>query len=314
MRTPRFITYIAQWFDAKQYNVEKQAPDNAIDLLRIIPFIFLHLACFAVFWVGISTTAVVTAVAFYALRVFVLTGFYHRYFSHRTFKTSRTAQFIFAALGSTAVQRGPIWWAAHHRHHHRYSDEVEDVHSAKQHGFWWSHMGWFLTRKNFKTDHSRVSDLIAFPELLFLDRFDIMVPVLFAILIFGLGQLLAIYAPSLHTNGSQMLIWGFFISTVLAMQATFSINSLTHCFGSRRYKTKDESRNNLWLALLTFGEGWHNNHHHYPGSANQGFYWWEVDITYYILRLLQALGIIWDLRGVPEDIRMNHEKSPAESL
>ena len=312
MRTPRFITYMTQWFDAKQYDLEKQASDDTIDLLRITPFIFLHLACLAVFWVGISTTAVLTAVAFYALRVFALTGFYHRYFSHRAFKTSRAAQFIFAVLGSTAVQRGPIWWAAHHRHHHRYSDEIEDVHSAKQHGFWWSHMGWFLTRKNFKTDHSRVPDLIAFPEILFLDRFDILVPVAFAVFIFLAGQWLAAYAPSLHTNGWQMLVWGFFISTVLVMQATFSINSLTHCFGFKRYKTKDESRNNFWLALLTFGEGWHNNHHHYPGSANQGFYWWEVDITYYILRLLQALGIIWDLRGVPEDIRLSHEKTASK--
>lgn len=308
MPQPSYLTRLIQWFDAAKVNTlpEGFESDNAIDLLRIIPYIFLHLACLGVFWVGVSTTAVVTALLLYALRVFAITGFYHRYFSHRTFKTSRVAQFAFAVLGASSAERGPIWWAAHHRDHHRYSDQPEDPHSPKQHGFWWSHMLWFLSNKNVKTHFDCVPDLVKFPELMFLDRFDKLVPVALAVLLFLIGHVLAIYNPSLGTSGLQMLVWGFFISTIAVMQATFSINSLTHCFGSRRYPTKDDSRNNFWLALLTFGEGWHNNHHHFPGSVHQGFYWWEIDITYYVLRLLAALGIIWDLRKVPTEIRDFH--------
>ena len=307
MRLPIYLVKLIQWFDAKKIEtvlaVSDSKSDNAIDIFRIIPYILLHIACFGVFWVGISKTAVVIAVVLYGLRVFAITGFYHRYFSHRTFKTSRTAQFIFALLGASSAQRGPIWWAAHHRDHHRYSDQPEDAHSPKQDGFLWSHMLWFLSNKNVKTKFSCVPDLVEFPELMFLDRFDKLVPVILAALLFLIGHLLFIYAPFLGTNGLQMLVWGFFISTIAVMQATFCINSLTHCFGSRRYATKDDSRNNLWLALLTFGEGWHNNHHHFPGSVHQGFYWWEIDITYYILRLLAAFGIIWDLHKVPLEIR-----------
>jgi len=309
------LARLIQWFDAGKVNTVPESPeaDNAIDLLRIIPYIFLHLACLGVFWVGCSTTAVVTALLLYALRVFAITGFYHRYFSHRTFKTSRVAQFVFAVLGASSAERGPIWWAAHHRDHHRYSDQPEDAHSPKQHGFWWSHMLWFLSNQNVKTKFDCVPDLVKFPELMFLDRFDKLVPVALAILLFFLGHLLAIYNPALGTNGLQMLFWGFFISTIAVMHATFSINSLTHCFGSRRYPTKDDSRNNFWLALLTFGEGWHNNHHHFPGSVHQGFYWWEIDITYYVLRLLAALGIIWDLRKVPMEIRDLQQASHGKS-
>ena len=311
-----YLVRLIQWFDAAKVNAASEGPkaDNAIDLLRIVPYIFLHLACLGVFWVGFSMTAALTALLLYALRVFAITGFYHRYFSHRTFKTSRVAQFIFAILGASSAERGPIWWAAHHRDHHRYSDQPEDPHSPKQHGFWWSHMLWFLSNKNVKTNFDCVPDLVKFPELMFLDRFDKLVPVTLAISLFWIGHILAIYSPVLGTTGLQMLVWGFFISTIAVMQATFSINSLTHCFGSRRYPTKDDSRNNFWLALLTFGEGWHNNHHHFPGSVYQGFYWWEIDITYYVLRLLAAFGIIWDLRKVPREIRNLQQDSNGKMI
>lgn len=318
MRLPFYLVKLIQWFDTKKVDavlaVSNSKSDNAIDVLRIIPYILLHMACLGVLWVGISKTAVITAVILYSLRVFAITGFYHRYFSHRTFKTSRGAQFIFALLGASSAQRGPIWWAAHHRDHHRYSDQPEDAHSPKNSGFWWSHMLWFLSNKNVKTKFSRVPDLVKFPELMFLDRFDKLVPVILAVLLFLMGHLLFIYAPSLGTNGLQMLVWGFFVSTIAVMQATFCINSLTHCFGSRRYATKDDSRNNFWLALITFGEGWHNNHHHFPGSVSQGFYWWEIDITYYILRLLALLGIIWDLNKVPVEIRNLQQANSTDAL
>lgn len=260
------------------------------------------MACLAALWVGWSPVAVGVAVGAYVIRMFAITGFYHRYFSHRTFQTSRLAQFAFAILGNSAVQRGPLWWAAHHRHHHRHSDEEDDTHSPRQHGFLWSHVLWLTTRKNYPTRHEYVRDLARYPELRFLDRFDDLVPVLLAFFMYGLGAGLEAYFPGLGTNGWQMLVWGFFISTVVLFHGTCTINSLSHCFGKRRFTTTDDSRNNFWLALVTLGEGWHNNHHYFPGAARQGFYWWEIDLTYYGLKMLSWLGIIWKLHPVPRRV------------
>jgi len=298
---------LLRWFDASGAPIA--VPDGArdgIDWARIVPFVGMHLACLAVFWVGVSAVAVGVALALYVLRMFAITGFYHRYFSHRTFKTSRAAQFAFAVLGASAVQRGPIWWAAHHRHHHAHSDRPDDVHSPSQRGFLWSHMGWFLSRRHFAPDLGRVRDLLRYPELRWLDRFDILVPFVLALGLLLLGKWLAAAHPALGTSGGQMLVWGFFVSTVACYHGTYTINSLCHVWGRRRYATGDESRNNFWLALITLGEGWHNNHHRYPMSTRQGFYWWEVDITYYGLRLLAALGLIWDLKPVPREVRDAH--------
>jgi stearoyl-CoA desaturase (delta-9 desaturase) len=222
--------------------------------------------------------------------MFAITGFYHRYFSHRAFRTSRAAQLVFALLGASAVQRGPLWWASHHRHHHAHADRPEDAHSARQHGFLWSHCLWFLTAGNVRTRFDRVRDLARYPELRLIDRFDVAVPILLASTLYLAG-------------GVQFLVWGFCVSTVALYHATFTINSLAHRYGSRRYATRDDSRNNAWLALLTFGEGWHNNHHYYPRAARQGFYWWEVDLTYYALRMLAALGIVWDLKELRREDR-----------
>jgi stearoyl-CoA desaturase (delta-9 desaturase) len=282
------IRSLRAWIDSEA----APRPDGdgkRIDWLRVVPFIALHLACLAVFWVGVSTQAVLVAAALFALRMFAITGFYHRYFSHRAFSTSRVAQFAFALLGASAVQRGPLWWASHHRHHHAHADEPQDAHSVRRHGFAWSHLGWFLSPANFAARTERVRDLARYPELRLLDRFDVVVP--------------AALAAGLLLIDPQMFVWGFCISTVALYHATFTINSLAHRYGSRRYATRDDSRNNWWLALLTFGEGWHNNHHYYPRAARQGFYWWEIDFTWYGLRLLAALGLIWDLRAVPADIR-----------
>lgn len=303
MRSP-FYKRLLRWLDS---SIEGEATSetvvNKVDWLRVLPFVALHLACFSVIWVGWSLFAVLLAIALYGIRMFAVTGFYHRYFSHKAFRTSRLLQFIFALLGSTAVQRGPLWWASQHRHHHVNSDRREDAHSPVQHGFLWSHLGWFLSDAHFATRTDRVKELAQFPELRFLDRFDILVPILFALAIYGLGEWLASVAPGLGTNGLQLLVWGFAVSTVALYHATFSVNSLAHAWGSRRYETTDHSRNNLIIALITLGEGWHNNHHHYPGSARQGFYWWEVDFTYYGLKMLAACGLIWDLKTVPVNVR-----------
>jgi len=288
---------LVHWIDTS-HAIEGGDPDR-IDWLRVLPFLGMHLACVGVFFVGASPVALWTAAAMYALRMFAITGFYHRYFSHRAFRTSRALQFGFALLGAASVQRGPLWWAAHHRHHHRHADTERDVHSPR-HGFWRSHVGWLMTARNFATNHEAVKDLGRFPELRWLDRYDIAVPVLLAAALAAFGAWLG---PAHGTSGAQMLVWGFFVSTVVLLHVTVTINSLAHRFGRRRFATADDSRNNWLLALLTFGEGWHNNHHHFPGSVRQGYAWWEVDLTWYALRAMAAVGLVWDLKTMPAALR-----------
>jgi stearoyl-CoA desaturase (delta-9 desaturase) len=266
---------------------------------RAVPFIILHLGCLGLFWVGWSPAAVIVAVALYFVRMFAVTGLYHRYFCHKAFRTSRAAQFLFALIGLTAVQRGPLWWSAVHRHHHAHSDEEHDAHSPVKKGFLWSHIGWLTSSRNFPTDYSRVKDLAKYPELVFLNRFDLIGPLILALGLYFFGWGLEVWAPTLGTSGMQMLVWGFFVSTVFVFHATCSVNSFAHTLGKKRFETGDESRNSLILALITLGEGWHNNHHHHQASARQGFYWWEIDISYYILKVFSAFGIVWGLKEVP---------------
>ncbi len=297
---------LLRWFDSGSADADDQASGasgasgaSRIDWLRVLPFVVLHVACIGAWWTGVSATAVVTAVALYAIRMFGITAFYHRYCSHRAFVTSRATQFVLALIAGAAAQRGPLWWASHHRHHHANSDQPQDVHSARQHGFLWSHIGWFLASGNFSARSGLVPDLARFAELRWLDRFDVAAPLALIAMLYVTGEALAVNFPGLQTNGAQLVVWGFCISTIVLYHATFTINSLAHRFGTRRYATHDDSRNNPWLALLTFGEGWHNNHHHFPGSASQGFFWWEIDITYWGLRFLQRLRLVWNLREVP---------------
>ena len=294
---------LIQWFDAdymdRTFEEVRAQPDKP-ELIRCLPFAFLHLGCLGVLWVGWSWTAVLVAVSLYLVRMFAITGFYHRYFSHRTFKTGRFRQFLFAVLGASAVQRGPLWWAYQHRHHHRHSDEEEDAHSPFQWGFWWAHIGWITSRRNFPTDYGKVKDFAQYPELRFLNRFDLVVPGLLAGGLFATGFVVNAMYPALGTSGAQLLIWGFFISTTFLFHGTASINSLAHLIGRRRFETGDQSRNSFLLSIITLGEGWHNNHHRYMGATRQGIYWWEIDITYYGLKILSWLGVVYDLRPVPK--------------
>lgn len=286
----RIVKSVLQWFDSSIENHDtSQENGQQIDWIRAIPFIGMHLACIAAFFVGFSWTALATAIGLYIIRMFTITGFYHRYFSHRTFKTSRLFQFLFAFIGCCCVQRGPLWWAAHHRHHHLHSDQETDLHSPGQSGFFWSHIGWFLSKNIYQTNMKKISDFGKFPELRFLNRFDILPPLILAIALYLIGSW-------------QLLVWGFFISTVCLYHGTFVINSLAHKMGKARFKTGDDSRNSFILAMITLGEGWHNNHHYYPASTRQGFFWWEIDITYYILKTFSWLGLIWDLKPVPKNI------------
>jgi stearoyl-CoA desaturase (delta-9 desaturase) len=268
--------------------------DPELDRIRwldTVPYWSVHaIALAGLIWLGWSWTGFAICMGSYVVRMFGITAGYHRYFSHRTFKTSRVGQVGFALLGVISTQKGPLWWAAHHRHHHKYSDQPEDLHSPRQRGFWWSHMFWILVRRHQHADLTKVKDLASYPELRFINRYEIWFTVAYAAALYLIG-------------GTHALVWGYFISTVLLWHGTFTINSLTHVWGSRRYPTTDDSRNNPLLALITLGEGWHNNHHHYQRSARQGFYWWEFDLSFYGLKLLQALRIVWDVEGVPRHIR-----------
>jgi len=301
----RAFTAVIQWFDSDHTpgGADKmRAEEDKVDWVRCIPFIILHAGCLGVIWVGWSWFAVWAAVALYFLRMFAVTGIYHRYFSHKTYHTSRAGQLFLALWGATTVQRGGLWWAYHHRHHHQHSDHEEDAHSPHIHGFLWSHIGWITSRRNFPTDYSKVKDLAKYPELVWLNRFDTVVPAVFATAIYFLGVALERFAPGLGTNGPQMLIWGFFISTTALFHGTACINSMAHLMGKRRYNTTDDSRNSFILAIICLGEGWHNNHHRYQSCTRNGFYWWEIDPTYYGLKLLSWTGLIWGLKPVPQSI------------
>ena len=279
----------------------ERAGDERVNWVRSIPFLLIHAAVIAVFFVGVSWTAVAVCIALYALRMFAVTAGYHRLFSHRSFKTTRVFQFILGWIATSATQKGPLWWAANHRHHHATSDTEEDAHSPK-YGFWWSHVGWFLCKKFHSTNYKLIPDLTRFRELRFLNRCYVLPPITLALGTAALGWGLHRWAPSLHTNTLQMLVWGYFVSTVLLYHGTFVVNSLAHVIGRRRFATKDDSRNSFLIAIVTLGEGWHNNHHFVPSSERQGFYWWEVDITHYTLKLLSWLGIVWDLNVPPRHI------------
>ncbi len=271
---------------ARETQLVQSTPDDE-KLLRIhsIPFFLMHLAPLGALYTGASGFDWALCAAFFGLRMFFITAGYHRYFSHRAFKTSRAMQFVLAFGGGMAAQKGALWWAAHHRHHHRYSDQEEDVHSPWK-SVYWSHVGWILCARWHATDYDRIKDMAKYPELRWLNDHHWVPPTCLGVATFLVG-------------GWSALFVGFFLSTVLTYHATFLINSATHIFGRRRYATTDTSKNSAIMALITFGEGWHNNHHHYQSSANMGFYWWEVDLSYYILKLLSLFGIVWDLRKPP---------------
>jgi stearoyl-CoA desaturase (Delta-9 desaturase) len=271
-----------------------------------MPFIALHFVPLLALLPGVTVRPIdwVVCGVLYVVRMFGVTGVYHRYFSHRTYKTSRGFQFVLALLAMSSSQKGVLWWAAHHRHHHKYSDQVEDVHSPKQRGFFYAHVGWLFDNTE-GTDYSRVKDLTKYPELVFLNKYWWIPPTVLGFAVF-------------LTLGWSGLLIGFALSTVLLWHGTYTINSLTHLFGKRVYETTDDSRNSFLLALITLGEGWHNNHHYYQASTRQGFHWWQIDVSYYVLRALSAVGLVWDLREPPAEVvagtwRPNKRKAAAES-
>ena len=293
--------------------MRKQQPQPSSGLpnwLKTVPFVGLHLACLAVLFTGVDATAIVLCAVCYFVRMFGITAGYHRYFAHRSYRMNRVTQFLMACLGCSALQKGPLWWASHHRQHHRFSDTPDDPHSPHVTSFWWAHLGWIMSEDHVHTPWNAIRDWSLFPELRLLDRLHWVPGILLAVACFLIGC-----ATGGWAGGWSALVCGFVISTVLVYHATFAINSLSHLLGKRRYATDDESRNNLFLALITLGEGWHNNHHHYQSSANQGFFWWEIDISYYLIRLMNFVGLVWDIRkpGAKALTYRNVEVTPSRS-
>ena len=281
----------------KPENAEAHAADVHDDIMypSALPFIVMHFSCFAAFWSGITWQAVAMCVTLYWLRMFAITAGYHRYFSHRSYATSRLFQFVLAFLAQSTTQKSVLWWAAKHRHHHLHSDTQHDVHSPRHKGFFYSHVGWIFYRQHDLIDLVKVADFAAFPELRFLHRFEQLPSVILAIICFLIG-------------GWSGLVVGFVWSTVLLYHATFCINSLAHVHGRKRYVTGDDSRNNWLLAFFTMGEGWHNNHHAYQSSARQGFRWWEIDVTFYLLKALSFVRVVRDLKTPPAEVLRNEQR------
>jgi stearoyl-CoA desaturase (delta-9 desaturase) len=260
-----------------------------------VPFVLVHLACIAAFWTGVTYQALTIGLALYWLRIFGIGAGYHRYFSHRAYRTSRVFQFVLAILSQSSAQKSVLWWASKHRHHHLNSDTEADIHSPRHRGFIYSHFGWIFARSSDATDLIKIADFACYPELRWLHKYELAPPAMLALLCYAIG-------------GWSGLIVGFFWSTVLVYHATFCINSLAHVRGRRRYVTADDSRNNWLLAVFTMGEGWHNNHHAYQSSARQGFRWWEIDLTFYTLKMLSLFGLVWDLKTPPLEVRRNKHR------
>eukprot|EP00698_Gefionella_okellyi_P002737 TRINITY_DN12602_c0_g1_i1.p1 TRINITY_DN12602_c0_g1~~TRINITY_DN12602_c0_g1_i1.p1 ORF type:complete len:289 (-),score=25.50 TRINITY_DN12602_c0_g1_i1:73-939(-) len=266
--------------------------DDNVDWAGSIPLLALHIGALAGLLIfPITLSGVLLCTSTYIVRMWSLTTFSHRYFSHRTFKTSRAFQLFMGVMSTLTVQNGILWWASNHRHHHKYTDREEDLHSPKQKGFWWSHFGWVMSRRVRTTNFDMIRDLTRFPELVWLHE-HWRIPVLLSLAAFYIfGGMWAVY-------------WGFIMGVAVFHHGTFTVNSLAHMWGTQRYNTGDTSRNNWFVAIITMGEGWHNNHHHYEGSAAQGFFWWELDVSFYVLRVMAAVGLVWDLRLPPKHVVM----------
>lgn len=264
------------------------ARKNGAFNLGALPFLLLQTSVLLVFTTYFSWTGVALCVLSYLIRMFAITGFYHRYFSHRTYAMGRPMQFLAALLGATATQKGALWWAAHHRQHHKASDTAADPHNSHE-GFWHAHWMWFLYRESAEIEFARIPELARYPELRLLDRLWYVPPILMGLGLFAVG-------------GWHWVVWGYFVATFLLSNGTYTINSLMHYWGRQRFYTGDESRNHWFLALLTLGEGWHNNHHRYQAATRNGFFWYELDPTYYLLKLMSYMGLVRDLKPVPDKI------------
>ena len=280
---------------------ENRLPGERLSLIVSLPFLSVHVGAVYALTISPSPFALFMVGLMYFIRMFGITAGFHRLFSHRSFKTNRLFQFFLAYAATCSAQMGPIWWASHHRHHHKYTEQIEDPHTPTLKGFFWAHVGWIMSPANSPTKEEYVGDLMKYPELKWLDKYHYFAPFSLVILLYGLGEFMAVNYAQYNTNGMELVLCGFFVSTVLLYHATFMVNSVCHVFGHRTYDTKDGSVNNFLVAILTLGEGWHNNHHAFPNSEKQGHKWYQIDISHYILWCLSKIGVVWKIRDVPDD-------------
>jgi len=277
----------------------QQGERKALVKLR---FVFLHVGAIGVFFVPFDISLLVFTVITYFVRMLAVETGYHRYFSHKAYKTSRIYQFFLAFLAQTSGQKGVLWWAMHHRHHHRHADTPEDIHSPLHKSFWGAHFSWVLEDKNLDTDLNKVRDLAKYPELVFLNKYHYIPTLSFLAFTYYIGEYSSLMP---NVNGAQAVLWGFFLSTLIMYHITMTVNSVVHdkrFKGSRRFKTNDLSRNNAWLAVPLVGAAWHNNHHKCPGAGRAGFYWWEIDLAHYLLCGLKSIRVVWNVKQVPKRV------------
>ena len=264
---------------------------------RIILF---HLSVVLVFISGYSFTALITFLVLFLVRLFVITGFFHRYYSHRSYQTSRWFQFLLTFIGTSAGQQGPLSWATSHITHHQHADAEDDPHSPVLNSGFYAHIGWLLQKDALSTNDKIVKPFTKYPEIVFLDRYHYIGTTSLIISLALLGMLLSEHYPELGTSALQLVSWGFILSTLLILHGACLVNSVGHLYGYRRFKTKDNSHNVWWLFPLTLGDNWHNNHHHAPKSASFSYAWWEVDIIYLCILILEKLGLVWNVKK-PQD-------------
>jgi len=249
-----------------------------------------HLSALLVFYVGFSWTALAVFFFSFLIRAFGVSAGYHRYFSHRSFKTSRPFQFVLAFLGASAGQKGPLSWVTSHRIHHRTSDTQADPHTPQK-GFFYGYLGWLLPVDALHTDLNLTADFAKYPEIRWINKFHNVGPLTVIILCGFFGKYLSIHFPQLGTSALQLIVWGFILSTLATLHGTLMINTICHSEKERHHSTNDFSSNVPWLLPFTLGENWHHNHHRYPKSANCGLEKGQIDFIFIGICLLEKLGL-----------------------
>ena len=257
-----------------------------LNLITTVAMTAFHVGAIAAFWF-IDTGAILAAFVLYVVGGSLGIGLaYHRLLTHRGYKTYRWLEYFLTLCGTLALEGGPIFWVATHRIHHQHSDKDGDPHTPRE-GTYWAHVGWILTGQAMHHDTEilkrYVPDLARDPFHVGLTRWHWVPQV-----VVGLGLL--------AFGGIPYVLWGVFFRTTFGLHCTWLVNSATHLWGSRRFRTRDDSTNNWWVALLSFGEGWHNNHHAHPVSARHGLAWYEFDFNWIVIRTLRLFGLVWDVK------------------
>ncbi len=283
-------------------------------LPNITRVLLVHAGLLFAFKVGISWVAFATFMVTYYVKLFAVSGVFHRYYTHRSYEMGRGFCFLWSFIGCTAGQRGPLSWTTVHSKHHQHSDKKGDPHSPVQRGLFYAHLGWLLAKEPLPTSDALVRKYKDRPEILWLDRhYNVPFIALFALL-YALGAWLESSFPALGTSPGQMMLWGGLASSILLLHSTCSLNSFAHVFGIRVRETPDNSRNLWWLYPFLVGENYHNNHHKFPRSANFGVDKRQYDLLFFVLLVFQKLGLVKNVRDASRTLREKDLLAPEPSL